>query len=367
MEHEVLQQVLIATYWLDPGHSGPPCTAVIRFTGHRAGVTGALSPKDRFEQVETVEGLIPGSGPVAITTKVQGITAGKWLVRAVLVSQHSENRRVRPWTGQAGASRWNVNRWLRSKGNPVRSARPGTDVTTRMAAFVTAPGMIAGSWAGLVAAGLITALVMLAAVAGRLHVAVGSALVVAAVASLAGAAGARAWYVVLQRGTTGGIVTRGLCVQGFVAGAVAAGIPALLLAHVPAGTFFDAATPGLFLAMAIGRQGCFFTGCCAGRQTASRWGIWSSDGHVGARRLPAQQLESLTCLLIGGAALLAALRLGQSAGGAVFIGAMATYILMRQVLLGLRAEPRRWVLARPVTLSVAAMALTADIVTWVLR
>jgi len=198
MEHEVLQQVLIATYWLDPGHSGPPCTAVIRFTGHRAGVTGALSPKDRFEQVETVEGLIPGSGPVAITTKVQGITAGKWLVRAVLVSQHSESRRVRPWTGQAGAR-----------------------------------------------------------------------------------------------------------------------------------------------------------------------GIWSSDGHVGARRLPAQQLESLTCLLIGAAALLTVLRAGRSADGAVFIGAMATYTLMRQGLLGLRAEPRRWLLARPVTLTAAAVALTADILTWV--
>lgn len=114
---------------------------------------------------------------------------------------------------------------------------------------------VLGHWPGLVAAGLMTALVVLAAVAGRLHIAVGSALVVVAVASLAGAAGARAWYVMLQRGKASGIVTRGLCIHGFVTGAVAAGIPALLLARVPVGTFFDAATSGLFFAMAIGRQG----------------------------------------------------------------------------------------------------------------
>ncbi len=154
---EVLQRVLTATYWLDPGDSGLPCTAVIRFTGHRAGVTGALSPGDRFEQVEMVEGLLPGSGPVAVTTRVQGINPGKWLVRGVLVSQHSENRELRPWVAPVGTGRLRVRRLLWSKGNPVRSARPGTGATTRMAAFVTVPGVIAGSWPGMVAAGLVAA------------------------------------------------------------------------------------------------------------------------------------------------------------------------------------------------------------------
>lgn len=119
--------------------------------------------------------------------------------------------------------------------------------------------------------------------------------------------------------------------------------------------------------MAIGRQGCFFTGCCAGRPTRSRWGIWSSDGRVGARRLPAQQLESLVCLLIGIAALTAFLQFGVSASGAVFAGALAAYILARQGLLALRAQARRWALAGPVTVAAAATALFADVLIAALR
>ena len=165
----------------------------------------------------------------------------------------------------------------------------------------------------------------------------------------------------LERGKVSGLPVRGPCIHGFIAGAVAAGVPGLLLAGIPVGTFFDAAAPGVFLAMAIGRQGCFFTGCCAGRPTRSLWGIWSSDGRVGVRRLPAQQAESLACLLIAVAALAAFLRFGSSAGGAVFAGALAAYTLARQGLLALRAQPRRWALAQPVTLAVATAVLVADI------
>ena len=46
---------------------------------------------------------------------------------------------------------------------------------------------------------------------------------------------------------------------------------------------------------------------------------------------------------------------------------MAVYILARQGLLSLRAEPRRWSLARPVTLAAAAAALAADIAVAALR
>lgn len=237
----------------------------------------------------------------------------------------------------------------------------GTRVRTRAAALANAPGIITGAWAGFAVAGLAVALTVLAVLLGRAGVGTGGALAVALAASLAGAAGARGWYVMLERGKVSGLPTRGLCIQGFIAAAVTAGIPGLLLAGIPVGTFFDAAAPGMFFAMAIGRQGCFFTGCCTGRLTASRWGIWSSDGRVGARRLPAQQLESLACLLIGAAALEAFLRFGSSAGGAVFIGAMAAYTLARQGLLALRDQPRRWSLALPVTLTAATLALITNI------
>ncbi len=93
----------------------------------------------------------------------------------------------------------------------------------------------------MVAAGLVAALAVLVALLARVGVGAGGALVVALAASLAGAAGARGWYVMLQRGQVSGLPTRGLCIQGFVAGAVIAGIPGLLLAGIPVGTFFDAA------------------------------------------------------------------------------------------------------------------------------
>src|SRR5260370_42396732 len=102
-----------------------------------------------------------------------------------------------------------------------------------------------------------------------------------------------------------GMPTQGLCVQGFIVAAAAVLIAGLARAGLPVRTFLDISAPGLFFGMAIGRQGCFLHGCCGGRLTASRRGIWASDGRVGARRAPTQQLESLACLVIG----LAALRL----------------------------------------------------------
>jgi len=65
----------------------------------------------------------------------------------------------------------------------------------------------------------------------------------------------------------------------------------------------------------------------------------------------------------GGAARLPAVR----AGGAVFAGPIAVCILARQGLLALRAGPRRWPLAGPVTLAAAAAPLLAGIAVAALR
>jgi len=361
-------QVLMATCWLDPGEHGPAGTVTVRFTGRRAGITGAPGRGDRFEREEIVEGVLPGSGPVSVTTRVTSVTAGEWLVRARVVARPGQLRTVRQLGPQGSVSRAHVlRRILWPKGNPVAAEGPGTQVSTRMAALATGPGIVFASWSATVAAGVVLALGLLVVLLGRVHIGTGPALAVSAAVILAGIIGARAWYVMLQRGKTEGPAFRGLCIQGTVAGGALAAVPGLLLAGIPAGTFFDAAAPGLFFAMAIGRQGCFLTGCCVGRPTASRFGIWSSDGHMGVRRLPAQQLESLTCLMVGAGALAAFLATGRAAGGAIFAAAMAAYILARQGLLSLRAEPRRWSLARPVTLAAAAAALAADIAVAALR
>ena len=61
------------------------------------------------------------------------------------------------------------------------------------------------------------------------------------------------------------------------------------------------------------------------------------------------------------------LGLGRAPGGAVVAGAMAAYVVARQGLLALRAEPRRWSLAGPVALAAGAAALAADIAVAALR
>lgn len=106
--------------------------------------------------------------------------------------------------------------------------------------------------------------------------------------------------------------------------------------------FLDAVTPGLFLAVAIGRVGCFLAGCCAGRVTRSRWGIWTSDRKVGARRIPAQILESAAGLMIGLASTILILGHVPRVDGSIFIGAFAVYFVVRQSLLRVRAERREF-------------------------
>lgn len=52
----------------------------------------------------------------------------------------------------------------------------------------------------------------------------------------------------------------------------------------------DAYALPLALALAVGRWGCFFNGCCAGKETTLPWGVDFGDG---IRRHPTQAYESL--------------------------------------------------------------------------
>jgi phosphatidylglycerol:prolipoprotein diacylglycerol transferase len=159
-----------------------------------------------------------------------------------------------------------------------------------------------------------------------------------------------------------GIPTQGLCIQGFIVTAVFVLIAGLALAGMPIGMFLDLSAPGLFFGMAIGRQGCFLHGCCVGQPTSSRWGIWASDGRIGARRAPTQQLESLGCLAIGLVALLLVLQSRRPAAGTVFVGSVAAYAVVRQVLFPYRAEPRKSSLGRGASMIAAGLVLIADVI-----
>src|SRR5437879_8448707 len=88
-------------------------------------------------------------------------------------------------------------------------------------------------------------------------------------------------------------------IQGFITGATLAAAILLVVLAVRLGVFLDATAPGLLLGMAVGRIGCFFAGCCGGPPTASRFGVWSSDQRMGARRVPTQLFEFGLALVLG--------------------------------------------------------------------
>ena len=47
---KALEEVLMLTYWIDPGEDGDPFTATVRFAGRRTAATGRPQPGDTFTQ-----------------------------------------------------------------------------------------------------------------------------------------------------------------------------------------------------------------------------------------------------------------------------------------------------------------------------
>ncbi|MEO6059477.1 MAG: prolipoprotein diacylglyceryl transferase family protein [Candidatus Limnocylindria bacterium] len=220
------------------------------------------------------------------------------------------------------------------------------------------PAVIPGSWSGLIAVGIVVGAVVQSALLARANVAVGLSLLVDLIALASGILLAKLWYLALQPRTSWReSIGEGWTMDGILFAAPVVGVAALTAFNVPIGVFLDASAAGLFFGVAIGRLGCFFTGCCAGRCTRSRWGVWSSDRRVGARRIPTQLLESATGLLIGVASTLLVLG-SPTPAGSVFVAAVAVYVLVRQFLLRLRAEPHNPIRVR-VTAAVAGLVLVA--------
>lgn len=114
---------------------------------------------------------------------------------------------------------------------------------------------------------------------------------------LAGIVGARIGYVVLcwdyyllhpaliHRLDLGGMVFY----TGFALG-MAGVLAAIRAFRLPLGKTADLIIPPGAFAQAVGRIGCFLTGCCAGSQTVLVWGVDFGDG---IRRHPTQIYESI--------------------------------------------------------------------------
>ena len=354
---KALQEVLACTYWLDPGGHGEPFSATIRFSGHRTPAAGKPQPADTFRQEETVSGIVPGSGPVAISAEVRGLNPGEWAVTARPAGRAPYQPLPPPGQDQDGARKAP---WPRRV--PVRDVA-ATTVHTAIPAFTKVPGIVRFAYAGLIALGVLAGLGVEALLLKHDHYAVRGPLLFSLAAIAAGVAGAKVWYIAEQRGRK----YDGWCIQGFIAGAAVVVVAAALAGvGAPPGAYLGAAATAILLGMAIGRPGCFWAGCCAGRPTAARWGIWSSDRRLGCRRYPAQLLEALAALVFGLGVLSFVLLAGLARSGPVAVAGLAAYTLGRQFILPLRAEPpRRWRYGRQATTAAAVIALLASVtVAW---
>ena len=324
---------LVVSHWFESGPAGgPPYAPQLRLTGRRRNVAGRPSIGDTFARAETVSGVVPGSGRVALTTWIYGVNAGEWDVTAELLGPQ-QARAATPDLHLPRAA-WSWRHWL------VQSAERAP-IQTRwalLAPLASSPAVVPGSFTLLAVVAIVSAILSQPIFFAPLGVDAGAALVASALGLIAGLLGAKAWYMVLK-GPSRQTLREGWSVDGFLAAAPATAVLLAAAQGLAIGAYLDGVAPGIFLAVAIGRVGCFLTGCCAGRSTAG-WGIWSSDRRVGARRVPAQLLESAIGLAL--ASLSALLVIGGPLGGIglVFGITVAVYIVSRQGLLRLRAEAR---------------------------
>jgi phosphatidylglycerol:prolipoprotein diacylglycerol transferase len=332
-------EALVVSHYLDPGHDGRPYSATLRLTGRRAGIDRLPGLRDTFVQDDRIDGIVPGSGPVSVTSWVYGLEPGEWTVSAELLRPGSDAGRGRRVAAEPiPPAAWSWSRWALAAGSrgPVRTRWAMIVPLARM------PGVIPGSFTALGALGILVALIVQSAILSRQSIPLSGSLVVFVVALVSGLLGAKVWYAVLHPGPWRRALLGGWAVDGFLVVAPVVAVAVLLAFELPIGLYLDATAPGIFFAVAIGRFGCFFTGCCAGRCTRSRWGVWSSDrgSRIGARRIPAQLLESGAGLVIGVAGVLLVLSDTVGVHGAVFVASVAAYFVVRQRLLRLRAERR---------------------------
>lgn len=327
-----LEEALTPTFWFDAGQAdGEPYEVTVQFSGRRLDATGEPAPGDRFLQQQTVAGIVRGSGPVAITTQVRGITPGTWEVEADVIGQQHGNLYREPLAvSVAGCGLWR-------RRAPKIAAREPVRWRTAPWPLAPIPGIVRFVWLRLVLLGIAVGVATQALLLSRAHYDAAGALVVSPAAVLLGWVGAKAWYIAVH----GGGSFDGWCVQGAIAGGlIGAAIGPLTGLSVPVGAYLNAAAPALMLGIAVGKPGCFWAGCCAGRPTRSRWGIWSSDRWLGIRRIPSPFLEALLALAIALGALAIVLAAGLGSNGTLLVGALASYTLGRQLLLPLRAQLR---------------------------
>lgn len=344
------QELLAVTVWYTaaPGQ-GYRSTVTVRFSGTLKEAKpdedlGNEAASSRFRQFvcnETFEG-VSGAGPVALTARIRDLVPGTWSVRATIVDDDAARSRSRhkpvgaPATDSASLT---LTKWsLRPGRRPTRDCRTSScTVQTSLPPLAVAAGVVPFVWAVAAITGITLGSIAQQLIAARIHPDPGPVLAISLAALAGGVVGAKIWFVVAYRAEHR---REGWCVQGFLTGFVIVAGLYLFAGGYPYGAYLTSATPGLLLGLGVGRVGCFFAGCCYGRPTSSRWGIWSSNQRVGTKRIPTQLLESALAFAVAAAVGVAVDR-GVSPSGWIFVAAVATYTAVRQVILHLREEPRR--------------------------
>ena len=341
-------QGLGLTYWFDTAPAGDPYAVSIRFSGRRTAGPDFPGTRDTFQAVRTLDRVLPGSGRVALTERIGGIPAGTWEITATPV--------IPPAADGSPAE----------TGKPPASLPSGaaTGMTTYFpVARVRAPGVRLGAWPALVGTGAAVALLVQGVFSMQRQLPVGRLFLISVLACLIGLAGAKTYYLLTHREEKPNPLTAGMSVQGFVIAAVTSVVLGSWWAGVPIGPMLDVTAPGLLLGLTIGRLGCFFGGCCAGRPTASRWGIWSSDRRIGVRRIPVQLLESGLAGVIAVTTSVAVATMDPPVDGLLFVAGFGAYTLGRQVLFPLRGIPRTTSHGRVVTLGLSAVLVVGALAT----
>ena len=89
-------------------------------------------------------------------------------------------------------------------------------------------------------------------------------------------------------------------------------------------------------------------------------GVWSSDRRVGTRRVPVQLMATAAATLAVVTAVIA-WRVPTSWGGLLFVGGVAGYVVVRQLLFPLRGLPRSTRHGRRITLALATVVLLGTV------
>ena len=197
MWENAAQQILAVTYWFDPAPHAGPYPVTVRFSGRRVDVKGRVQSGDRFVQDETIEQVVPGSGPISLTARVRGINPGEWVVTAQMLGSAHPSHGPREQENAIPARPPDPTaRFWRSWAPSVESEE---HIRTCLTPLARVPGIFPGIWGAMVTLGFAVALALQFLVISGDHLAVGPWWAVTLVAIIVGIIGAKMWYIVLSR------------------------------------------------------------------------------------------------------------------------------------------------------------------------